>query len=1650
MKGVVLLLVVFLMLQLVGGLPSLTGNNTAKAADIHEETYYIGGVGASDSNSGTDSTAPFATLAKAVQELNAVPGNYDIIVLGSTSEPQTSQIGDGVNVFNVNIKTVTGSAIVMRNKDVPGDLITVSNHTKLSLGDNDDTYSSTLTIDGGRTHFYDGVSYGTIIKVNVGGTLITYDSVVIQNIYRWTYSYNNYGGAIYNAGAFDMYGGTIQLCYASYGSGVYNSGVFKLYEGAIKENGDASYGSGVYNAASGVFEMFGGSITDNQGDSYAAGVGNEGIFRLSGGSIDNNYANSNGGVVNTDSGTIYMTGGSINNNRSDYSSGGIINSGAFYMSGGSVSGNTCTGDVGAFINYGSLEISGGTIENNVGNRGGAIHGIEESITTISGGLIQNNTAVLGGAVFNRGVLRLSGNAQIPAGTDSGNSIHLLSPLTIAGDITSTDSYAITLDNYSSAVGSQWIKEASSNLLAYYASKFFFVNSRYSIDDTGYVVSEGLPMVYYVGGENAADTNDGSQANPFATLEYAFKIGNDATSTFILQSDQVLTKVTKLKGNITIRSDGTSRKVINGATNIRDNLLTVESGSLTLGNSNNTDAEGALILDGMNERSNYGFLFNASTVNIYNGVIIRNLHTDFACIINEGTLNMYGGSIEYNTSEENRIVRNRSNFNMVGGTIRYNNGVGVYNNNFSYNYDEDLNTYTALRISGGSIYGNTAIKGAAVYHELGSFILSGSASFSKEGDLQNEIYMDRLDSTITIGGELTTTEHIIIAKRLYYDGLEMLDGEPSLIRSSYSKFKLDNPSYALNEQGKIKSSLPSTVYFVNALGNDTGTGGISDPYATIHKAVEKIGTGSGIIILQSDITIMNSVIVNGSVSIQSDGRVRNIIRAEGFKKDKNLENDMVECMFYVSGELKLGKVNGNDLNPDLFLNGNGSVGKASIRTIINNYGRLTLYPGVVIHNNITDRGRAGVTSREYFHMYGGTIRDNISNNISGVFISSGTFIMEGGTISNNKGSVTGAILSDAAFIMNGGSITGNIGESTEGSTIAGVYSVSSTATINGGSISNNNGTISGLVTERSRVYMEGGNVEDNIGTLAGIICFPSTTAYIKGGDIRNNNATLMGGVVLTKDSHASFSGGTVGGNIGGLSQGVFVMEDASLVLAGSALVKPDNKIIIQDWDKENAISIAGPLTSPLTAIIDIYYTDIDIYSEEVPEYTQNINMGRKLLESAGAYSFTWNDVSRLALAGDNYAINTAGRIGRKIKDPWVTLFSSKSIEYSGYEKTVYIEVKDEDTLLTEGVHYSVSYLNNIGVGTADVIIAGIGDYAGVVKQGFYIYDPYVGSGPIKIYRPNIPIPRFDWLNLIRQGTEDLLQLSLTISDEMLKSEDLYSIFLDKELVAAAKESGKDITIMVKDKNGKVLYTWTFTKENLENSLLKGEEMELALWLNNINSLDGLKKLLSDESDEDDNKDRNRNGFVISFGHSGDLPAQGSVRIYVGGREGVVSGSSVYLYYYNFETNKLETLPNGFSYIVDEEGYITIDILHCSDYVILYNEAKKGQYSSLRSQIKVTVEDRIIYSGNENKPNTTRIKVILPTTLELVKSFDDTASQSAMGKVTASYQSTDNDVATVDENGFITAKKEGRTTIITKLTLYNGKVKTTRTVVTVLSK
>jgi gliding motility-associated-like protein len=68
---------------------------------------------------------------------------------------------------------------------------------------------------------------------------------------------------------------------------------------------------------------------------------------------------------------------------------------------------------------------------------------------------------------------------------------------------------------------------------------------------------------------------------------------------------------------------------------------------------------------------------------------------------------------------------------------------------------------------------------------------------------------------------------------------------------------------------------------------------------------------------------------------------------------------------------------------------------------------------------------------------------------------------------------------------------------------------------------------------------------------------------------------------------------------------------------------------------------------------------------------------------------------------------------------ISIASIADVVYQGFANTPSPVVKDGSTTLTEGTHYTVSYSNNVNVGTATVTVTGIGNYTGTKSVNFNI-------------------------------------------------------------------------------------------------------------------------------------------------------------------------------------------------------------------------------------------------------------------------------------------------------------------------------------------
>ena len=208
-----------------------------------------------------------------------------------------------------------------------------------------------------------------------------------------------------------------------------------------------------------------------------------------------------------------------------------------------------------------------------------------------------------------------------------------------------------------------------------------------------------------------------------------------------------------------------------------------------------------------------------------------------------------------------------------------------------------------------------------------------------------------------------------------------------------------------------------------------------------------------------------------------------------------------------------------------MGGTGTAGMASA-IHVSPQGTVTMRSGNIVSNTGNSAVMLSGSPDARFEMYGGTINNNqatIAGSAGGgVNIASGTFIMRGGTISNNTAGNGGGVNiqgGSGSFVMHNGEIRNN------------------TSTANGASSGGGGVRLAGTTT--TTFTMHGGTIENNrSGRHGGGVFQSNGTMTMTGGTIRNHTLpTLTGGVtsygggifVAGLNSVLNMTGGTISGN-----------------------------------------------------------------------------------------------------------------------------------------------------------------------------------------------------------------------------------------------------------------------------------------------------------------------------------------------------------------------------------------------------------------------------------------------------------------------------------------------------------------------------------------
>ena len=585
-----------------------------------------------------------------------------------------------------------------------------------------------------------------------------------------------------------------------------NYNVVNLYDCSENNKGqithtDGATGRGIKFFASAVntFNMYGGTITGNhataKNDDKGGGVlvtgSAQGSFNLHGGVITGNSAANGGGVAvcstvsnNRDKSRYFnMSGGTISDNQASDNGGGVYveNNGRVTVSGGEIKNNTATkgggisGGTNGTTNGGSIDASKCppiyiTVSNSAkitGNRapvGGGIYAGDDAYGycrfTMTGGEISGNTSVYnknytynGGGVYLGGTMTVSGNAKI-VNNKKGNEINNVF-LPQVGDSTNYFTMTIGDDGLKSGakIGVTSAKElddgedvtiVSSGAAS--DSKNYFTpdaGTKYNIQQVGktlVLVNGTLTHKHPICGKKCTHTNKHEDVT-WTPINSATELQNAAGG-----SSENDTKYYYLTDNVTLDSTWTpsgylaldlgdyALKTTKSIDMIRlnsgANLTLTSCGSNAYVQHDTGTGRGVVVASGAT--------FTMYNVELTNHEAANSNVNGAGVYVNGGTFNMRSGSLVDNTSKGNSggggvLVDNRGTFNLYSGTISDGNaylgaGVSVVSN-------------STFNMYGGTISENRASDATTIHGEGGGVYVDGSTFKMTGGEIKDNSASD---------------------------------------------------------------------------------------------------------------------------------------------------------------------------------------------------------------------------------------------------------------------------------------------------------------------------------------------------------------------------------------------------------------------------------------------------------------------------------------------------------------------------------------------------------------------------------------------------------------------------------------------------------------------------------------------------------------------------------------------------------------------------------------------------------------------------------------------------------------------------------------------------------------------------------------------
>ena len=934
----------------------------------------------------------------------------------TTEEALRTAVTNGGEVtLGSNITLTSGTLTIPEGKSVTLDL----NGCTITANFKDDaiTIAGTLALKdsstgGAITHGMNGSSkyMGRGVKVD-GGTFIMESGSIAGNQFNGTGDGRGCGVFV-ERGTFNMEGGSIQNNNSTY----------------MNESG-SSYGGGVYVASKATFHMSDGTISNNAVKFYGGGVYVTGTFTMSGGSITGNQAGGNGGGVGIESKAKFtMTGGSITGNTAAKKGNGVY-----------VNDSSCT-----FTVSGTPNITGNTGSNvylytdqkaklTIGEDGlksGAKIGVSIPIVstpvTIATGV---DNGYVTGSVFaddsNNYKVRKSGTELVLLGI-SAHADHddktFDHKLTSKNNQLYIDDTPVNLnyDGYLLEAGSYYLKSD----LTLVKSIVIANDVKLCLNGHKITANSNRPVITLDAGATFSLYDcGGTGIITHSSDKYGYGVSASSKGNRII-FDMHGGTISGNNGNSTNNGGGVYLNCLDAVFNLHDGTIS--------GNKATASGGGVSVVSG--------------TFNMSGGTISNNTASGSGggVFVDSGTFNMSGGTIDGNMTTENNgggvFVNAYGTFNLLqDGTISNNKSTASKNSSYQYG-GGGVYAIGKLNLSGGTITGNTATAdGNGVFvKRSASVTLSGDVQIKDniKDNAQSNFYLNNgaafkigtagLGDKASIGVKVDTLDTGNIVKITTNAGdvdvtgkitsddnydVKTINGEVYLANGEVHMHPICGDSSCSDHGNSIKWKPIGTADELNAItsaGNYYLTADIKLTTAWQPKGgVNLCLNGHSVTRTSSDDSFISSdiPIYHGTIYVDKDVTFKlcdcngsgnnNGIITHSVNPKTNPALPYVGSGVYINGgtlELYGGKITGNYTGASSS-NGGG--------VTVSNNGTLKQYGGEITNNKSSTGGGGVRIHGGTAYLYGGKISNNQARYGGGVYIyGGGQFYAYGGEIKNN--------------------------------------------------------------------------------------------------------------------------------------------------------------------------------------------------------------------------------------------------------------------------------------------------------------------------------------------------------------------------------------------------------------------------------------------------------------------------------------------------------------------------------------------------------------------------------------------------------------------------------------------------------------------------